>query len=1036
MKNKKLLKTIAATVVCSAMGLTAFNFAACEPGNGGENGGGHKHNYTWVDDGNGSTHHQHCDVEGCDTPDKSPAHHYDIDEDNVCDRCGAALSSGEVQYDIITTSVDFNAAAKEIAGGETSSNQTVGDAGYTYGGKFFFVGGNRFEPGSSSCVNTQKKDITITLSGVTNSIKIVGKGASGTAGDVILKNSSGIVIDTDTSTGNGAPVALSGEDLPAGVYTITSGTSVRLTEITITEKLEQSEATGISVTATNVDFLFNSDFSPNGLTVVLNYANGRKDTLTSTAYEVTHNVDKTKAGKYAVTVKYKENEQFTDTYDVYYYTVDSIEKHTIGYNGKDTQYTLQQAAITGGTISNDYLTVKGTGTVEGRTHTFNLPASALNIDSVSTATAGEKTVNVSVKTDYTTNGIALACDYKVAVKDKITATNNKVEITVGETGDFKTLTQAVQYLKACNLDAAVNKVIKLQEGTYTEKVWLDLDNVTLVGLGTNIDDTKLTYSLVEGDADAINGTLWGLNCATLHVKGKNFKAYNLAIHNDFDYINNSGNYSGSQAAQGLALTLAGDGNVIYNCHLYGNQDTLYMKDGRSYFYKTQIDGNVDFIFGNNKGLAYFEECTVKAISRGKSENGHVAVPQHDEANKPDYGYIFDNCTFTDDGNVADGGMTLGRPWGKNATVAYINCSFSAAYAQKFADMSGNKPEAADFCVYNIANADGTPITGIPVGGKVLTADQASNYTKANIFGTSNGNSGYSTVFKYDEAYANLRILAGLDQGNVTVDPSVTITLKDDSTLPDKDCSAAINEKYGDKFTWTGTANFEAAKPGNGVKVGLDTVITFKVAGEVSLVVGYQGMLPSDYVITYKDGMATVKFVKTSGQYGDYIGEIIIDTSKTPEDTVEVEEGEKQYQTITSSTSAADAKIQRTNDGKLFGTDYFKVEGSWGENGGHPMFTADSKISFNVTAGANITFHSYYSNGAKYTFKAVVDGKEIVGQLKTADSADYTVSFSVESILLDADGNPVDITGVDKILIEVTATGTAYCDYITVTYPAA
>lgn len=1021
----------------------------------------------------------------------------------------------EDSYDLITSSVDFGAAANELAGASTTANQTVGSGGYVYGGKFEFAEGSRFEPGNS-CVNTQKRDIKVTLGGVTNSINLVGKGASGTAGNLILKNSAGTEIGKSLSTGNSAAVSITADNLPAGVYTIVSETSIRLTKIEITEKLEKSEATGISVTASKVDFLKNEEFSASGLTVILNYANGRKDTLSASDYEVEESVDVNTAGKYTVTVKYKDNTAFTDTYDVYVYTIDSITMHKIGYENKK-QVTLQQAAVTGGTLSYDYLTVKGTGTVEGRTNTFNLPKAALNIENVSVAEAGEKTVNVSVKTDYTTGGKTLADSYKVAVKEKLPVADNKVEVTVGETGDFKTLTQAVQYLKACGYDAAVNKVVKLQAGTYTEKVWIDMNNVTLVGQGTEIDDTVLTYSLVEGDPDPVNGTLWGLDCATLHVAGTNFKAYNLAIRNDFDYINNSGNYSGTQAAQGLALTLDGDGAVIYKCHLYGNQDTLFMKSGRSYYYQTQIDGNVDFIFGNESALAFFDECKVVAINRtavaegqkGKEQNGYVTAAKHDDKTKPDYGYIFNNCEFTDDGKVKDGAMSLGRPWGAKATVAYINCSFSAAYSKLPSTDSGKdhrwhdwnastKAENADFCEYGSTGAGA--ITTAVQGGSILTEEQAANYTKANIFGTSNGKQTWTTVFDCDAAYSNLRILAGLDEGEVPVDPTVTIDLKDD-TLSDGNCVADINAKYGSTLTWEGAGSFEVAKPGNGVKVGLDTVITVNVVGEVAIEVGYQGMLTTDYVILYKDGKATIKFVKISGQYGDYIGNIIIDTSKTPEDSVlynvtfnynddgatqsVVSEvvgggkvikptdpsrtgytfeywyagdddsiaydfdtpvtgalelkakwaaGEKEYQTITADTATADATLQRSGSTAdlAYNDDYFKVEGDWSNSNNHPTFREGNKISFYVTAGAHIDMQALYSSGT-YTFKAVVDGKDIVGQNKTP--ADNMMSFNIEEILLDADGNTVDITGVEKILVEITATGTAYCHNISVTYPA-
>ena len=108
-------------------------------------------------------------------------------------------------------------------------------------------------------------------------------------------------------------------------------------------------------------------------------------------------------------------------------------------------------------------------------------------------------------------------------------------------------------------------------------------------------------------------------------------------------------------------------------------------------------------------------------------------------------------------------MSLGRPWGAKATIAYIECSFSKAYKidnGRWSEMSGAKPENADFCEFG-STGEGA-ISSAVTTGKLLSATQAANYTKANIFGTSNGKVGYTTAFDCDAALAQLKALAGIN----------------------------------------------------------------------------------------------------------------------------------------------------------------------------------------------------------------------------------------------------------------------------------
>jgi pectinesterase len=202
-----------------------------------------------------------------------------------------------------------------------------------------------------------------------------------------------------------------------------------------------------------------------------------------------------------------------------------------------------------------------------------------------------------------------------------------------------------------------------------------------------------------------------MDCATLHVNATGFGLENITVENSFNYIQDSTKYGDPQ---GFALTIAEDGAVINNVHLYGNQDTLFFKSGRTYLVNSIIEGNVDFIFGENSGLAFFEQCLINAVYRGNTTNtGYVTAMKGDATNYPTYGYVFNECTFDDDGNVLDGAMSLGRPWGAGASVTYINCSFTAAYStlaydgkakSRWFDMSGINLYAVDKPVVNLVLA--------------------------------------------------------------------------------------------------------------------------------------------------------------------------------------------------------------------------------------------------------------------------------------------------------------------------------------------
>ena len=330
---------------------------------------------------------------------------------------------------------------------------------------------------------------------------------------------------------------------------------------------------------------------------------------------------------------------------------------------------------------------------------------------------------------------------------------------------FSTITDAIDYLEACKLSDSVVKVVYIAAGTYTEKINTSLNNLHLVG--ESKDNTIITYSAVESTISPLTNAPYGLNtddCATVHINGKGFAATNLQIRNDFDYLENMTTKAESDP-QGLALTINGDGAVLSNVLLHGNQDTLFLKSGRAYFKGCTIEGNVDFIFGENSGVGLFDTCTIKALNRGATnkQTGYVTAMRASADNAPTYGYVFLNCNLTSDELVGDGTMSLGRPWGEKATVAYISCTFSKAYStlayeegikiSRWFAMSAALPQNANFVEYD-SKGEGA-ITEEVFGGKILTAAQAANYTLANILSNTNGNVRFADSFNFPQILADL-----------------------------------------------------------------------------------------------------------------------------------------------------------------------------------------------------------------------------------------------------------------------------------------
>lgn len=360
-----------------------------------------------------------------------------------------------------------------------------------------------------------------------------------------------------------------------------------------------------------------------------------------------------------------------------------------------------------------------------------------------------------------------ACNKK---EEKITV--NVDSLYSGESGavvdgvkTFKTINEAVTFLTSEAYSDDVIKTVNLAAGEYKEKVYFpkELKNVKLFGATDGV--TKISYGDFAGKLDENGNKLTTDYTATVTVYGDGFEAHNVWFDNCFDYFNPP---KGVNDKQALAMYCRADMVIFDQCTFTGYQDTLETVSGRQYYYKCKVKGCVDFIFGNNPS-SLFEECDIVTVSRNNSNGGYITAMKGNNGTNgegiADYGIVFLNSKFITEGTVVDGSVAIGRPWRANATVAVINCELGAHISKvacgyglsRYTTMSGggitNEPRNARYFEYGNTGAGAIsevlygqyfdfsikkPIVSETPDFNFLTEEQASKYTKENIFAKQNG----------------------------------------------------------------------------------------------------------------------------------------------------------------------------------------------------------------------------------------------------------------------------------------------------------
>ncbi|UPX19919.1 Pectinesterase [Ascochyta rabiei] len=206
-----------------------------------------------------------------------------------------------------------------------------------------------------------------------------------------------------------------------------------------------------------------------------------------------------------------------------------------------------------------------------------------------------------------------------------------------------------------------NATIFIYPGVYNEQLIVNKSGTTIfMGYSSATDDysaNQVSIKFSHGiDTQGTDGS--DTDGATVYVTGNYFYAYNINFRNTAGTTQNI-------ASLGFAVK-SSKFAALYGCQIYGNQDTLNIS-GHLFTFKTYIEGNIDFVFGN--GAAYFLDSTISP-----NEDGVSITAFKRTTNSTAAGLVFDQCTLKPApgmGPFKDVG--LGRPWNNNARVAFVDC---------------------------------------------------------------------------------------------------------------------------------------------------------------------------------------------------------------------------------------------------------------------------------------------------------------------------------------------------------------------------
>ncbi len=291
-------------------------------------------------------------------------------------------------------------------------------------------------------------------------------------------------------------------------------------------------------------------------------------------------------------------------------------------------------------------------------------------------------------------------------------------LEVGKERDYSTITEAVQAVPYRE-----EALIRIEEGVYHEKIFLEKKKITLEGAGIG----KTVISWGDGAADDMpDGTKRGtFRSYTLFAGGEEVTIRDLTIENTAG--------PGEIAGQALALYADAEQMHVENTELVSFQDTLFCaplprterqargffgprahsprQATRQYYRNCRIRGDVDFIFGGADAL--FENCRIVIAGRAPGNELHPAGYVTAPCECPgEMGFVFIECVISAEESVKEGTAFLGRPWRPEGKTAFLHCVFDRSIHPRrysgWGEVEKEEPDAF-LAEYDSRWTDGNPV---------------------------------------------------------------------------------------------------------------------------------------------------------------------------------------------------------------------------------------------------------------------------------------------------------------------------------------